>query len=239
MFLIYRDYDFLARRQSDPLQKGTLLHSPRFFGLRKQGFQPRETGPRGVDRMKIGYARVSTGEQNLDLQRHALTEAGCAAIFEDRVSGALSRRPGLNKALKRCLAGDVLVVWKLDRLGRSLLHLVSLVEELKERGVGLKVLTGEGSAVDTTEPQGRMIFGILATLAEFERELIRERTKAGMQAAKRRGVHVGRPIKLTEDQRSQAVSMLKLGITRTEIAAVFGVHVGTLRRALRGVASVQ
>lgn len=183
--------------------------------------------------MKIGYARVSTGDQNLDLQLQALAAAGCDVIHEDKASGVLNGRKGLGEALQRCAAGDVLVVWKLDRLGRSLIDLVSLVEDLKKRGVGLKVLTGEGVAVDTTQPQGRMIFGILATLAEFERELIRERTKAGMLAAKRRGIQVGRPLKLTEFQRRSAVSMLDEGKSRADVAALLGVHVGTLRRALR------
>lgn len=184
--------------------------------------------------MKIGYARVSTDEQSLSLQLDALRAAGCEIIHEDKASGVLNGRRGLADALGRCAAGDVLVVWKLDRLGRSLLDLVSLVEELKGRGVGLKVLTGEGAAVDTTQPQGRMIFGILATLAEFERELIRERTTAGMQAARNRGVRVGRPLKLTEFQRREAASMLDAGKARSDIAALLGVHVGTLRRALKG-----
>jgi DNA invertase Pin-like site-specific DNA recombinase len=184
--------------------------------------------------MKIGYARVSTDEQSLSLQLDALRAAGCEVIHEDKASGVLNGRKGLTAALERCAAGDVLVVWKLDRLGRSLLDLVSLVEDLKGRGIGLKVLTGEGAAVDTTQPQGRMIFGILATLAEFERELIRERTKAGMQAARTRGVRVGRPLKLTEFQRREAASMLDAGKARADVAALLGVHVGTLRRALKG-----
>src|SRR5947207_3345792 len=116
---------------------------------------------------------------------------------------------GLTEALNGCAAGDVLVGWKLDRLARSLHDLVVIAEDLKGRGVGLKILRGEGAAVDTTQPQGRMIFGILAVMAEFERELISERTVAGMQAAKRRGQHLGRPAKLTEYQRREAASMLE------------------------------
>lgn len=182
--------------------------------------------------MKIGYARVSTDEQNLDLQRQALEADGCAYVHEDKASGVLNGRKGLTDALARCHEGDVLVVWKLDRLGRSLLDLVGLVEDLKTRGVGLKVLTGQGAQVDTTRPEGRMIFGIMATLAEFERELIRERTKAGMAAAKRRGVKVGRPRKLTPYQLGQAVEMIGSGQSRADVAALLSVNVATLRRAL-------
>lgn len=182
--------------------------------------------------MKIGYARVSTDEQNLDLQRQALEAEGCAVIHEDKASGSLNSRKGLKAALASCAAGDVLVVWKLDRLGRSLLDLVGLVEDLKARGIGLKVLTGQGAQVDTTRPEGRLIFGIMATLAEFERELIRERTKAGMAAAKRRGIAIGRPRKLTKFQIEQAREMIEGGKGRADIAALLGVNVATLRRAL-------
>src|SRR2546429_7764169 len=148
--------------------------------------------------MKIGYARVSTDEQNLAMQLDALRAAGCEKIHEDKASGVLNGRKGLTEALKGCASGDVLVVWKLDRLARSLHDLVVIAEALKGRGVGLKILTGEGAAVDTTHAQGRMIFGILAVMAGFVREMISERTKAGMEAAKRRGVRAGRSLKLTE-----------------------------------------
>jgi DNA invertase Pin-like site-specific DNA recombinase len=185
--------------------------------------------------MMIGYARVSTDEQNLALQLDALRGAGCEVIFEDTASGADSGRKGLAAALARCAAGDVLVVWKLDRLARSLHDLVVIAEDLKGRDVGLKILTGEGAAVDTTHPQGRMIFGILAVMAEFERELISERTVAGIEAAKKRGVRVGRPLKLSEFQRREAASMLDAGKARSDIAALLNVHVGTLRRALKGL----
>ena len=144
--------------------------------------------------MMIGYARVSTDDQSLALQLDALRAAGCETIHEDKASGVLSGRKGLAEALKGCAAGDVLVVWKLDRLARSLHDLVVIAADLKGRNVGLKILTGEGAAVDTTHPQGRMIFGILAVMAEFEREMISERTVAGMAAAKRRGVRLGRPL---------------------------------------------
>jgi DNA invertase Pin-like site-specific DNA recombinase len=141
--------------------------------------------------MKIGYARVSTDEQNLGLQLDALQADGCGRVFQDTASGARSNRKGLADALQACAPGDVLTVWKLDRLGRSLLDLVGLVEGLKARDGGLKVLTGAGASIDTTRPEGRLFFAMFAALAEFERELIRERTTAGMKAAKRRGVHVG------------------------------------------------
>jgi DNA invertase Pin-like site-specific DNA recombinase len=157
---------------------------------------------------------------------------GARVIHEDKASGVLNGRKGLTDALKGCAAGDVLVVWKLDRLARSLHDLVVIAADLKGRGVGLKILTGEGAAVDTTHAQGRMIFRILAVMAEFEREMISERTVAGMAGARKRGVRVGRPPKLTEYQRREAALMLDEGKARSDIAALLGVHVGTLRRAL-------
>lgn len=151
--------------------------------------------------MLIGYMRVSKadGTQALDLQRDALLAAGIAPehLYEDLASGKQGDRPGLAACLKALRKGDVLVAWKLDRLGRDLRHLVNLVHELTTRGVGLKVLTGQGAAVDTTTPAGKLVFGIFAALAEFERELIVERTKAGLVAARARGRHGGRPYKMT------------------------------------------
>lgn len=129
-----------------------------------------------------GYARVSTDEQNPALQITALRRDGCARIFEDVASSGTAKRAGLARALGKCRAGDVLVVWKLDRLGRSLIDLVHLVEALQARGAGLKILTGQGAQIDTTKPDGRMIFGLLAVMAQFERELIGERTRAGEAA---------------------------------------------------------
>jgi len=185
--------------------------------------------------MKIGYARVSTEDQNLDLQRQALEAAGCERIYEDRgVSGAAINRPALKRALKTARPRDVLVVWKLDRLGRDLRHLVNLAHELTAKGIGFKVLEGQGAEIDTTTANGRLIFGIFAALAEFERELISERTKAGMAAAKRNGKHVGRPRKLTEAQAALALTLIESGEeTRASAAARLGVDVATLRRALR------
>ncbi len=185
--------------------------------------------------MLVGYARVSTDDQSLALQRDALQAAGCGVVFEDTASGAATGRKGLIDALARCAAGDVLTVWKLDRLGRSLLDLVGMAEDLKTRGVGLKVLTGAGATIDTTRPEGRLIFGVFASIAEFERELIRERTKAGMAAAKRRGVQVGRPRKLTPHQVAHARALIEAGQeTRAGAAALLGVDEKTLWRALKG-----
>lgn len=182
--------------------------------------------------MLIGYARISTDDQSFALQVDALQAAGCERVFQDRGSGAKSDRAGLKEAVAACTSGDVLTVWKLDRLGRSLPDLVELVEALKARGVGLKVLTGAGASIDTTRAEGRLIFGIFAALAEFERELIRERTKAGMQAAKRRGRHVGRPRKLTPHQLAHARALIEGGTEKAEVAALLGVGKATLRRAL-------
>ena len=154
--------------------------------------------------MHIGYARVSKAgdAQHLHLQYDALTAAGVApeALYEDRASGKQDRRPGLEACLKALRAGDTLVVWKLDRLGRDLGHLVRVVEDLTARGIGLRVLTGQGAQIDTTTAAGRLVFGIFAALAEFERVLIRERTVAGLAAARARGRKGGRRFALTKAQ---------------------------------------
>ena len=151
--------------------------------------------------MRIGYMRVSKadGSQVLDLQRDALLGAGVDAQhrYEDRASGQREDRPGLAACLKALRPGDTLVVWKLDRLGRNLRHLVNLIHDLTERGIGLKVLTGQGAAIDTTTAAGQLVFGIFAALAEFERALIAERTQAGLVAARARGRNGGRPYKMT------------------------------------------
>jgi DNA invertase Pin-like site-specific DNA recombinase len=147
--------------------------------------------------MLIGYARVSTEDQNLNMQRDALENAGCEQIFTDRVSGTKARRPGLEQALSHLRAGDTLVVWRLDRLGRSLRHLIDTITDLQERGIGFKSLT---ESIDTTTSGGRLVFNIFASLAEFEREIIRERTQAGLQAARARGKTGGRPRALTDKQ---------------------------------------
>jgi DNA invertase Pin-like site-specific DNA recombinase len=183
--------------------------------------------------MKIGYARVSTDEQNLGLQLDALKAEGCDAVFEDQgISGAVAQRPGLAAALDRCASGDVLVAWRLDRLGRSTLELVGLVEKLKAQGVGLKVLTGEGASMDTTQPHGKLIFSVCAAFAEFERELIRERTKAGMAAARRRGKRVGPPVVLTPEKLDLARHLIAGGKGKAVAARMIGVGAATLRRGL-------
>lgn len=154
--------------------------------------------------MLIGYARVSKadGSQRLDLQKDALVEAGVATehIYEDHASGKREGRPGLVACLKALRSGDVLVVWRLDRLGRDLSHLVTMVKELADKSIGLRVLCGQGAEIDTTTANGRLIFGIFATLADFERELIRERTRAGLAAARARGRKGGRKFALTKAQ---------------------------------------
>ncbi|MVF24611.1 recombinase family protein [Methylocaldum sp. BRCS4] len=151
--------------------------------------------------MLIGYMRVSKadGSQVLDLQRDALLAAGVQPnhLYEDLASGQRDDRPGLAACLKALRSGDTLVVWKLDRLGRDLRHLVNLIHDLTEREIGLKVLTGHGAAIDTTTAAGKLVFGIFAALAEFERELISERTRAGLAAARARGRNGGRPYKMT------------------------------------------
>jgi DNA invertase Pin-like site-specific DNA recombinase len=151
--------------------------------------------------MLIGYTRVSKsdGSQTTNLQQDALIAAGVTAdhIYEDRASGRLDARPGLDAMLKAIREGDTLVIWKLDRLGRNLRHLVNTIYDLTTRGIGLKVLTGHGASIDTTTPAGKLVFGIFAALAEFERELISERTKAGLASARARGRKGGAPFKMT------------------------------------------
>jgi DNA invertase Pin-like site-specific DNA recombinase len=162
--------------------------------------------------MLIGYVRISKsdGSQTLDLQKDALIEAGVkpSHTYEDQASGRLDARPGLEAALKALREGDVLVVWKLDRLGRDLRHLVNTVHDLTQRGVGFKVLTGHGASIDTTTANGRLVFGIFAALAEFERELISERTKAGLNAARIRGRKGGSPFKMTAAKLRLAMSAM-------------------------------
>lgn len=154
--------------------------------------------------MLIGYARVSKadGSQSLDLQHDALRAAGVERdnIYDDLASGGRDDRHGLTACLKSLRDGDVLVVWKLDRLGRSLAHLVNTVKELSDRKIGLRVLTGKGAQIDTTTASGRMVFGIFATFTEFERDLIRERTMAGLASARARGRKGGRKFALTKAQ---------------------------------------
>ena len=147
--------------------------------------------------MLLGYARVSTLDQTLDLQLDALKQAGCERWFTDTVSGSTTERPGLSEALAFARPGDTLVVWRLDRLGRSLKHLIETITALHERGIGFKSVT---ESIDTTTPGGKLIFHVFGALAEFERDLIRERTQAGLAAARARGRKGGRPPSLSPKQ---------------------------------------
>ncbi|MGK8200703.1 recombinase family protein [Burkholderia cepacia] len=177
--------------------------------------------------MKIGYARVSTDEQHLGLQEDALTLAQCRFIETDRgISGADFNRPGLDKALRRLKTGDTFVVWRLDRLGRSLPKLVDLVTSLEKRGIRFESIT---EAISTESPGGTLIFHMMAALAQFERSLISERTKAGMAAARQRGMVLGRRHALTARQRLQALELLET-LPAAEVAKQFNVHPRTLRR---------
>lgn len=181
--------------------------------------------------MKIGYARVSTDDQNLDLQMDALEKAGCERIFTDQgVSGATIEREGLAQAVAAVRKGDVLVVWKLDRLGRSLSFLIELIEKLREEGAGFESLS---DGINTTSAGGKLVFHIMGALAEFERSLISERSKAGMQAARRRGKHIGRPRKLNREQISHAAQMIHEGReTVSGMAGLLNVDRTTLYRAM-------
>lgn len=182
--------------------------------------------------MKIGYARVSTEDQRLDLQLTALKRAGCVKVFKDHgLSGSAMARPGLKRMLASLRSGQTLVVWRLDRLGRSLVGLVEIVDELGRRGIDFQSLTEE---VNTASPGGRLVFHIMAALAEFERTLISERTKAGMAEAQRRGSHVGRPPILSEQQVAEAIRAVETELIKS-IAARYGIHARTLQRQFRKV----
>ena len=182
-----------------------------------------------VIRMMIGYARVSTQDQNLDLQTEALTRAGCEKIYEDKISGVRVERPGLTRALEILREGDTLVVWKLDRLGRSVKQLVDMVGELHKQGIQFKSLT---DAIDTGTPAGRFFFHVMASLAEMERELIIERTRAGLDAAKQLGRKGGRKPKMTSSKIESAKKLLASGIPPRDVAKDLGVSVPTLYRWL-------
>ncbi|WP_337173558.1 recombinase family protein [Paludisphaera sp.] len=176
--------------------------------------------------MKIGYARVSTQDQNLDLQRDALKAAGCTRIVEDTASGGKRDRSGLERVREQLRKGDVLVVWRMDRLARSLKHLIDLMSELEEQGIGFQSIT---EAIDTTTPGGKLVFHIFGALAEFERNLIRERTKAGLEAARARGRKGGRKKKLDERKRALAVQLYRAKEhTIPEICSMVGISKPTL-----------
>src|SRR5438552_3531972 len=186
--------------------------------------------------MQIGYARISTGEQTLDLQRDALERAGCEKLFTDTASGAKTERPGLAKALEQLREGDTLVVWRLDRLGRSLRHLIDTLLELDQRGVGFKSLT---ESIDTTTPGGKLIFHVFGALAEFERDLIRERTNAGLAAARARGRTGGRPKAFGNPKKLAMAKTLYADKQRSipEICHTLGVSRSTLYRYLAEAAA--
>jgi DNA invertase Pin-like site-specific DNA recombinase len=180
--------------------------------------------------MLIGYARVSTFEQTLNLQQDALAKAACSKIFADTASGAKTERKGLDEALSYVRKGDTLVVWRLDRLGRSLPHLITTLTALEQRGIGFKSLTEN---IDTTTSGGKLIFHILGALAEFERNLIKERTQAGLTAARARGKTGGRPKALTGKKLSIALDLYERQHPIAEILQTLKISRATLYRALK------
>ena len=185
--------------------------------------------------MLVGYARVSTEGQALDLQIDALREAGCERFYSDVASGAKAARTGLAEVLDYLRAGDTLVVWRLDRLGRSLSHLIEVVSSLDRVGIGFRALQEQ---VDTTSPGGKLVFHLFGALAEFERELIRERTRAGLRAARARGRLGGRRKRMTQQQVGQAVKLLAdRDCDVAEICRTFGVHRTTLYRNVKNYES--
>lgn len=175
--------------------------------------------------MLVGYARVSTQDQNLDLQKDALVRAGCEKIVEDRLSGSVTTRPGLDRLLDILRPGDTLVVWRLDRLGRGLKHLIEIVNDIETRGIGFKSLT---ESIDTTTTGGKLVFHIFGALAEFERNVIRERTRAGLASARARGRQGGRPKAFDEKKQEALVSLYKeKKHTVKEICKILGISRGT------------
>ena len=181
--------------------------------------------------MLIGYARVSTHDQNLDLQKDALEKAGCEKIFVEKASGKSSDRPELERTMEMLRIGDTLVVWRLDRLGRSLKHLIEMVTKLEERKIGFRSLT---ESIDTTTAGGRLIFHIFGALAEFERNLIQERTQAGLAAARARGRIGGRPPALDDEQRKMAIKLYNSKEHSVgEICRTMGISRPTLYNYLR------
>jgi DNA invertase Pin-like site-specific DNA recombinase len=181
--------------------------------------------------MLVGYARVSTDDQDLSLQRDALTASGCEKLFTDTMSGAKAERPGLGEALDFCRPGDTLVVWRLDRLGRSLTNLIELMTLVAAKGIGFRSLSEQ---IDTTTSGGKLVFHIFGALAEFERELIRERTRAGLAAARARGRQGGRPKKLDSDRKiKMAQSLYNEGAhSIDDICRTLGISRATLYRVV-------
>ncbi len=180
--------------------------------------------------MEIGYARISTADQNTRLQRDALRAAGCEKVVTEQISGTSAKRPKLEKLLRSLKSGDVLTVWRLDRLGRSLPHLIEVVRDLEGKGAGFQSLSEN---INTTTAGGRLIFHLMGALAEFERSLIVERTQAGLQAARKRGVRVGRPRSLTPAQVKHARKLIDSGERPAAVAKSLGVNRSTLYRSIK------
>ena len=180
--------------------------------------------------MRVGYARVSTEDQKLEIQLQKLKQAGCKRIFQEKVSGAHRQRPELAKMVEQLRDGDTIIVWKLDRLARSTRDLLEISDVIAQAGAGLKSLSEPWA--DTTTPAGRMVLTVFAGLAEFERELIRERTGAGRIAAMKRGVRFGRPARLQPDQAALAKRLLEEGKSAKEVAKTFSVNRSTIYRAI-------
>lgn len=178
----------------------------------------------------IGYARVSTSDQDTAMQIDALKRAGCEKLFEDKASGVKTDRPGLTDAITYARDGDTLTVWKLDRLGRSMKHLIEIVTELEAKGVGFRSITEN---IDTTTPGGRLVFHIFGALSQFERDLIRERTRAGLQAAEDRGRYGGRQAVITPEKLAKARQHLAAGLNVREAAARVKISKTTLYAALK------
>lgn len=186
--------------------------------------------------MLIGYARVSTDDQKLELQLDALKTAKCKRIFTDKLSGSRKERPGLNDALSHLRSGDTLIVWKLDRLGRTVKGLVDLISELEAQGVNFKSLT---DGIDTTTSAGRFFFHVMASLAQMERELTLERTKAGLVAARKLGRVGGRKRIMTDSKIKSAKKLLASGMLPKDVAADLGISVPTLYRWIPAAASME
>ena len=212
-------------QKSSKRRKTTASKAPGARSGRQVGSQIIEAGPPRL----VGYARVSTDEQTTALQFDALRSAGCGVIHEDSASGASRSRLGLGRALEDLVAGDTLVVWKLDRLGRSLRDLLDIAKTLQKRDIALRSLTDH---IDTGTAAGRMLYDVLGAVAQFEHDVRRERTVAGMEAAKRRGEHIGRPPALTPAQVRKAKRMLHRGESPNHVARVLRCGRSTLYRAI-------
>jgi len=184
----------------------------------------------------VGYARVSTQDQDLSLQREALQKAGCTKIYEDKISGSTVSRKALDRCLTALKPGDVLVVWRMDRLGRSTAHLIAMLDALKDKGVEFKSCMEN---IDTTTSSGRLMWQMLAAFAEFERNVIKERTRAGLAVAKAKGVKLGQPAKLSAEQRNHAQALRNQGKNPKEIGELLGVSERTVYRATKHPEDVQ